>query len=104
MGLALKWEALALIGVTCFATLAQAERGDPMARARTHCEAGRALYNLQNYSDAIREFTAAYELVAKPELLLNLGQCYRKLDKLEQAREMYSQYLSATTASDSERA
>jgi tetratricopeptide (TPR) repeat protein len=82
---------------------AHAQSPDAMGRARTHFEAGRALYNLNNYTDAIREFSAGYQLVRKPQFLLNLGQCYRKLDDLDHAREMYKKYLTETPAGDAER-
>ena len=81
-----------------------AQSDDALGRARTHFEAGRALYNLGNYSEATREFAAGYELAPRPQFLLNLGQCYRKLDNLEQARAMYQRYLHDAPVSDPERA
>jgi tetratricopeptide (TPR) repeat protein len=92
---------LALLALGAGTAWAQSE--DPVARARTHFEAGRALYQLGNYTEAAREFAAGYELVPKPQFLLNLGQCYRKLDQLEQARNMYQRYLTDAPASDPER-
>src|SRR5262245_45858671 len=99
-----------LRGVFVFLTLllgwqpsAHAEGGDALARARSHFEAGRALYSLGNYTDAIREFSAGYELVGKPQFLLNLGQCYRKQNQLQRARQMYQKYLSQAPSSDPER-
>ena len=76
---------------------------DPVTRARTHFEAGRALYQLGNYNEALREFAAGYQLAPRPQFLLNLGQCYRKLDDLPNAREMYQRYLHDAPASDPER-
>ena len=92
---------LAVIALGAGSAWAQSE--DPVARAKTHFEAGRALYELGNYTEAAREFAAGYELVPKPQFLLNLGQCYRKLDQLPQARDMYRRYLSEAPASDPER-
>src|SRR4051794_39314445 len=83
---------------------ARAQSDDALARARSHFEAGRALYNLQQYTDAIREFSAGYQLVNKPQFLVNLAQCYDRLasgtsdlagrrDALEHARDLYNKYL-----------
>jgi hypothetical protein len=96
---------IALILVLALASrsaLAQSSE-DQIARARTHFEAGRALYQLGNYNEAVREFKAGYELVPRPQFLLNLGQCYRKLNDLEKAREMYQRYLRDAPVTDMER-
>ncbi|MGZ3407043.1 MAG: tetratricopeptide repeat protein [Polyangia bacterium] len=94
--------ALAVAVLFC-AAAAQAQSEDAIARARTHFEAGRALYQLGNFNEALREFAAGYQLVPKPQFLLNLGQCYRKLDDLAPAREMYQRYLHDAPATDPER-
>jgi tetratricopeptide (TPR) repeat protein len=91
------------VAVLLCAAAAQAQNEDPIARARTHFEAGRALYQLGNFTAALREFAAGYQLVPKPQFLLNLGQCYRKLDDLQNAREMYQRYLHDAPATDPER-
>ncbi len=77
---------------------------DNLNRARTHFQAGQALYNLGNYTDAIREFSAGYTLTGRPQFLINLGQSYRKLGELEQARDMYRKFLVETDVKDAERA
>jgi Tfp pilus assembly protein PilF len=94
--------ALVVMVLAC-AGRAQAQSEDPVARARTHFEAGRALYQLGNYNEALREFAAGYQLAPRPQFLLNLGQCYRKLDDLANARAMYQRYLHDAPASDPER-
>jgi tetratricopeptide (TPR) repeat protein len=81
----------------------QSPTDDSMTRARIHFEAGRALYQLGNYNEALREFAAGYQLAPRPQFLLNLGQCYRKLDDLANARSMYQRYLHDAPASDPER-
>jgi tetratricopeptide (TPR) repeat protein len=91
------------VAVLFCAAAAQAQSEDAIGRARTHFEAGRALYQLGNFNEALREFAAGYQLVPKPQFLLNLGQCYRKLDDLAQAREMYQRYLHDAPATDPER-
>lgn len=94
---------IALVAVLALAGAAHAQSDDAIARARTHFEAGRALYQLGNYTEAAREFAAGYQLVPRPQFLLNLGQCYRKLDDLPQAREMYRRYLDKASVNDPER-
>jgi tetratricopeptide (TPR) repeat protein len=92
-----------LVAVVAWAAAAQAQIADPVVRARTHFEAGRALYQLGDYTQALREFAAGYQLAPRPQFLLNLGQCYRKLDELGQARDMYRRYLHDAPATDPER-
>jgi tetratricopeptide (TPR) repeat protein len=92
----------ALVLVLC-AGATRAQSGDDTARARTHFEAGRALYNLGNYTDAIREFSAGYQLAPRPQFLVNLGQAYRKLGDLKKAREMYKKFLDEAPQNDPDR-
>ena len=82
---------------------ARAQSQDDLARAKTHYEAGHALYNLGNYTEAQREFAAGYQLVPRPGFLLNLGQCARKLGNLQYAKEMYQRFLGAVPANDPQR-
>jgi tetratricopeptide (TPR) repeat protein len=49
---------------------------------------GNAAYNLGKYADAIAEFERAYALSRVPEILFNLGQCYRKQWDAEQRSEL----------------
>lgn len=83
---------------------ARAQSSDDLSRARTHFEAGHALYNLGNYTEAQREFAAGYQLAPRAGFLLNLGQCARKLGDIERAQEMYRRFLAAATADDPQRA
>jgi tetratricopeptide (TPR) repeat protein len=63
-------------------TAAAATAPDPAAARRDEAKAafgrGNAAYNLGKYADAIAEFERAYALSRVPEILFNLGQCYRK--------------------------
>lgn len=93
---------LAVVALLAGAARAQTA-DDTLSRARAHFEAGRALYQLGNYTEAVREFSAGYQLVPRPQFLLNLGQCYRKLDDLPKARDMYRRYLHEAAANDPER-
>lgn len=98
----LQFIGLCVLLLACGAARAQ-QSDDDVTRARTHFEAGRALYQLGNYNEALREFAAGYQLAPRPQFLLNLGQCYRKLDDLANARAMYQRYLHDAPPSDPER-
>ena len=65
---------------------------DPEAARRDEARAafarGNTAYNLGKYADAIAEFERAYALSRLPEILFNLGQCYRKEWEAEQRSEL----------------
>jgi tetratricopeptide (TPR) repeat protein len=90
--------AIALV-VVAFVTTAHAA-GDDEERARGHYEIGLGLYRLGDYRAAAREFAAGYELAHKPGFLLNLGQTYRKLGEVREARDMYRQFLAEIRSDD----
>jgi tetratricopeptide (TPR) repeat protein len=91
--------ALLLVSLT-LATPARAAGGDDEERARAHYEIGLGLYRLGDYRAALKEFAAGYELARKPGFLLNLGQTYRKLGELREARDMYRQFLAEVHLDD----
>ena len=74
------------------AGLARAATNDPAAARRDEAKAafgrGNTAYNLGKYADAIAEFERAYALSRLPEILFNLGQCYRKQWEAEQRSEL----------------
>ncbi len=74
--------------------------GNDEERARAHYEIGLGLYRLGDYRAALKEFAAGYELAHKPGFLLNLGQTYRKLGELREARDMYRQFLAEVRSDD----
>jgi tetratricopeptide (TPR) repeat protein len=73
------------------------------SRARMHFQAGETFYKLGNYREAVREWAAGYDLVPKPEFLIDLGQAYRQLDDLEHAHAAFRKYLAEAPASDRRR-
>ncbi len=91
--------AVALILSAALAAPARAG-GDDEERARGHYEIGLGLYRLGDYRGALKEFAAGYELARKPGFLLNLGQTYRKLGQLHEARDLYRQFLGESRADD----
>jgi hypothetical protein len=70
------------------------------ARARNHYEAGRTHYRLGNFREALREFTAGYELTHKPRFLINIAQAFRKLGDDASARKLLERYLSESRGDD----
>lgn len=75
-------------------TLAHA--GDKKVAA-AHFQKGRALYDAQRYDAALVEFNAGYEAFPLPGFLVNIAQCHRKLEHLEEARDAYQRFLDART-------
>src|SRR2546430_3921986 len=83
---------VAVVLSLCAALSAPARAGgDDEERARGHYEIGLGLYRLGDYHGALKEFAAGYELAHKPGFLLNLGQTYRKLGELREARDLHRQ-------------
>lgn len=76
---------------------------DAMARAHSHFEAAKGLYEVGNYSEALREFAAGYHLAPRPGFLLNLANCYMKLRDYPKAREMYERFLHDAPPGDPQR-
>jgi tetratricopeptide (TPR) repeat protein len=92
---------VAVVVSLCAALAAPARAGgDDEERARGHYEIGLGLYRLGDYHGALKEFAAGYELAHKPGFLLNLGQTYRKLGELREARDLYRQFLAEVRADD----
>lgn len=69
---------------------------------KTHYDLAMALYQAQRFEDAIPEFKAAYEREAKPGLLFNIAQSYRKAGHPREAIDYYDRYLSSEPKLDNE--
>lgn len=93
----------AAVAPVCAQPSAQTTERDA-ARARTHFQAGQALYALSRYEDALREFRAGYALVPKARFLLNIGHSHRRLGQLADARAAFQQFLERVPESDPDRA
>lgn len=93
---------VAVLLLAAIATPAHAGSDDE-ERARGHYEIALGLYRLGDYQGALKEFAAGYELARKPGFLLNLGQTYRKLGELREARDMYRQFLAEVRHDDPSR-
>jgi tetratricopeptide (TPR) repeat protein len=94
VGLARRWAQLVclllppLLGIV-WAAAARAEG----LTAKEHYERGTTLYDLQRYSEAAREYEAAFELKPDPALLFNIGQAHRFARDYEKAIAAFRSYL-----------
>lgn len=62
-------------------------------RAREHFERGKAAFELKDFEKAIREYEAAYNIMPLPGLIFNIAQCYRNLQRYDEAIQLFQQYL-----------
>jgi tetratricopeptide (TPR) repeat protein len=75
---------------------------DPqLERAMKAYELGQAAYNAADYDAALGHFQEAASLYGSPDFQYNIGLCYEKLDKPEEAIRAFEVYLRAKpTAED----
>lgn len=77
--------------------------GDDLTRARAAFEAAERAYRLGDFERALEGYERAYALVPKPELLFNMGQAQRNLERWEEAIFSFEGYLrDASSAPDRE--
>ncbi|MGZ3406381.1 MAG: tetratricopeptide repeat protein [Polyangia bacterium] len=89
--------ALALTLLGAVAAPAAARAGDKRA-ASSHFQKGRALFEAASYSAALEEFSAGYEAYPLAGFLVNIGQCQRKLDRLDDAAASFGKFLDSDVA------
>ena len=90
------------VAFVALAVPAQAADSEKTA-AKAHFEAATRLYDIHEYAKALDEYKAAYLAKPDPAFLFNVGQCYRKLGKLDQALEFYREYLKKAPPDDPNR-
>jgi tetratricopeptide (TPR) repeat protein len=73
------------------------------AVAKAHFEAATRLYDIHEYAKALDEYKAAYLAKPDPAFLFNVGQCYRRLGKFDQALDFYREYLKKAPPDDPNR-
>jgi hypothetical protein len=81
----------------CFAARAHA---DDRADARSHYQAGVKLYSGGDYQGAIREFSAAQQLLPADLNNYNLALCYDKLGDADPAIQYYRAFLDKQPGTD----
>jgi len=69
-----------------------------VAKAKPYVVAGDTAYKLGKFSDALTQYSKAYEIYPAPALLFNIGQCQRNLKDFEKAIFSYESYLRSTPA------
>jgi tetratricopeptide (TPR) repeat protein len=66
--------------------------------AAIHFQRGRALFDAGNWSTALDEFNAGYAAYPLPGFLVNIGQCLRKLERLDEAASAFEKFLDSGSA------
>jgi tetratricopeptide (TPR) repeat protein len=79
--------AIAVVAVRA-APAAAADEAPAREEAKAEFTRGNVAYNLGRYPEAIEHFEKAYALSRLPEILFNLGQCYRKRWEAEKQSEL----------------
>jgi tetratricopeptide (TPR) repeat protein len=94
------WHRLSCLGLALLLTLGGVRAGqaaepakDAKQEAKARFTAGQSHYNLNEFSEALREFKEAYRLLPDPVFLYNLGQCERQLGHAEEAIRFYRSFL-----------
>ncbi|HEY2743138.1 MAG TPA: hypothetical protein VGL86_00890 [Polyangia bacterium] len=85
---------LVLAAALVAAVAAPAHARDKRAAA-AHFQKGRALFDESSWSAALDEFSAGYDAFPLPGFLVNIGQCQRKLDRLDDAAASFQRYLDS---------
>jgi tetratricopeptide (TPR) repeat protein len=80
-----------------FAAPALAQEEGVEERAQALYAEGETAYSGGDYESALASFNAAYELIAVPGLLFNIGQCHRKLGHHIKAADYFQRYLVEET-------
>lgn len=73
---------------------------DPVERAMAAYQRGTKNYNLAQYEAALADFTEAASLYASPDFQYNIGLCYEKLGKYDEAIRAFAAYLRAKPEAD----
>jgi tetratricopeptide (TPR) repeat protein len=72
---------------------------DARERAQVHWKSGSQRYAAGEWTAALDEFEAGYAADPSPAFLVNIGQCLRKLDRLDEAALAFRRFLDAHTGS-----
>lgn len=86
--------ARALLVLSLLVLALPAHAADKRAAA-AHFQRGRALFESGSYAAALDEFNAGYQAFPLPGFLVNIGQCQRKLDRLDDAAASFQKFLDS---------
>src|SRR5438067_3982141 len=85
---------VAAMAISSVVVAQSAPTANDQEAARAHFMAGSAYYEQANYADAVKEFSEAYRLSQRPDLLYNLALAYERLEKWDEAIGALQQYLA----------
>lgn len=72
----------------------EAPKEDPMMQeARRLFDEAEVHYKLQEFETALSKYKESYRLTLAPALLFNIGQCYRQMERYEEALKAYQSFL-----------
>ena len=74
---------------------ARAQESPHDAEAHAYFEAGRLAFGDGRYDEALTAFRRAYELSQRGQLLYNIGQCYDRMRRDQEALAAFQQFLAA---------
>lgn len=86
-----------VIAIAVAGVAVPAHAGDKRAAA-AHFQKGRALFDQGSWAAALEEFSAGYDAFPLPGFLVNIGQCQRKLDRLDDAAGSFQRFLDSDVA------
>ena len=84
----------ALVLLSVFVAPAAAQEED--AAARDHFRSGQHYFDRGQYEDELREFSRAYDLSQRPQLLYNIFVCQERVGQLAEAERSLTAYMEAT--------
>ena len=90
---------LVLLAVAAPAWARTTRAADTRERASVHWKSGSARYAAGEWSAALDEFEAGYAAHPSAAFLVNIGQCLRKLDRLDEAALAFRRFLDGHTGS-----
>jgi tetratricopeptide (TPR) repeat protein len=95
--------AATILAVVLITVAAPAQANDRRAAAAAF-QRGRGLYDAGQFADALAAFQEGYRLYPLPGFLVNIGQCQRKLEQLDDAQDSFQHYLASDTTDTRTRA
>lgn len=90
---------IAFVAVAAPAWARTTRAGESRERAHGHWKTGSEHYAAGEWAAALDEFEAGYAVHPSPAFLVNIGQCLRKLDRLDEAALAFRRFLDAHTGS-----
>ena len=84
---------LVFVFVSLVAMRVAAAEDPEMRAAKRYFDRGQKAFNLGKFDDALEQYQKAYDAKPIPDILFNIGQCYRNLGDYEAAIFSFKKYL-----------